>query len=457
MSNSSMKKMHGILFGKWYLRTPKVFFQIFDNKTANYLSSLIEWQAHLIAKDQIHESGEFFMTQQLIKFQIGLSKHEQQSSLKQLKDKNIILVTKRGLPPKNYYTIDYDKLYEIVISSMDSNTNSSPIEVSPMERFEPQQWDGLRTNYGAVGVPTVEPSPTHPLIRIKDNKKEKTFFSKEKNDTPCGVSLGFPLGKSKLIPVKKQRRIRQDVMKVISYWNNSPRLHRHYMPTSPDQPMSKVLDKIITTVEEVIDGKFLTDWKPYTVEDIIRAIDGFKIRLTDPNYQPVNKLIIKNINLSNFFWNSFASWIQSMFLECLNNPPKLVKNTIPKEDDINPQITIWLEELYVEKVLLGQPKVFNQMEKNKFIRGANMLSISMESLRSKANLVTGPYEFCEYVINALLQQWAPSEIKPGNIGSLWTYTELLPRYLVKIGRIETESQSTEQENKPSPYQRIKKT
>ena len=230
--------------------------------------------------------------------------------------------------------------------------------------------------------------------------------------------------------------IREDVMEIIAYWNSSPGLPHHRTPGNGNNPVNtKLLTKITKNIGEVIDGKFM-DWPPYSKEDIIKAIDGFKTRLTNIDYAPSDKTKLKHINLSNFFFNSYSDYISSMFLECLNNPPRLLKNAIPEEKQKNPAMTKWLRSLYIEKVLLGQPKRFNQVEINKFIKGANLLFDSVDSLCERANLETGPRDFCKYTIEALIKKFGVENVKPGNIGSEWTYTELLPRYLQELGRID---------------------
>lgn len=227
-----------------------------------------------------------------------------------------------------------------------------------------------------------------------------------------------------------------DVMKVLNYWNNSPGLPHHRVPKSQLLAPSKTIVQILQIIRKVLNGTYIQHWPPYSVEDIIRSIDGFKQRLTNPDYLPIEKSKLKGISLRIFFWNPWAIAIPSMFLECFNNPPQLVRNAVPLEREENPQITEWLKKLYVEKILLGMERKFAPLENNHFIRGANLLFHSIPNLRQKANLTTGPREFCEYVLDALIKQFGKKGVKIGNVGSEWTYHDLLPRYLTDIGRID---------------------
>jgi hypothetical protein len=230
---------------------------------------------------------------------------------------------------------------------------------------------------------------------------------------------------------------RKDVLTIIQYWNSSWGLCQHPLPESPSDIPTKRILRIIKTIGEVLDGKFLQTWPTYSVQDILRAIDGFKLRATNPDYVPANKTGIKKTSLDTFFWNPYVSNPnQSMFLECLNNEPQLLQNIVPRTKELNPQMTKWLQELYITKILSGQSRTFNPIETNKFIRGANQLADSMKELRQRANLLTGPYEFCEYVIDSLIGAFGQAGITPGHVASAWTYRDCLPKYLSQIGRID---------------------
>jgi len=423
-------KVRWIWLSKWYLKVPKSFLKHFGLTNSVYLSALIEWHLHLIEKDQIKENEEFFMSRKLIEFNVGLTEDQQRSAIKQLKELKIIQVRKIGLPPINHYRINYEKIQEMIYEDSDLNNETRDIPLN---------------NEGNIPS-TMRVKPLQPYNKTKDNK------TKENKDIPYGMSDTFceeqnvTYNKTPSLLIRKNpnpiefqtkhHTYRKDVMSIISYWNNSPGLPRHHIPNSNSQLPSKTFLQILKIIGEVVDGKFLQAWPSYSVEDIIRAIDGFKIRFTNPDYSPANKSTLKSVNLTTFFWNTYSSYIPSMFLECLNNPPILLKNTVPKEKELNPQLTIWLQQFYTDKVLLGQPKIFNQVEINKFIKGSNLLVSSMTNLRKRANLLTGPMEFCEYVVDALLNQFPREQIQIGNISSEWTYTELLPRYLGKLGRID---------------------
>ncbi len=108
----------------------------------------------------------------------------------------------------------------------------------------------------------------------------------------------------------------------------------------------------------------------------------------------------------------------------------------PRAIEINPQLTKWLKEHFVNKIYLGQPRSFNSQEENKFIKGANLLHEAIRNLRTRLNLMTRPEEWCKYVLNSLIDRWGITEVKIGHIGSEYTYSDILVKYLEKRGRVD---------------------
>lgn len=415
-----------------FFRLPISFVKKFGYARSAYLVILINWKKFIKRKYNLPKESPFFITQERIEQLSFLTKTQQIAYNEKFSKEGIISIERYGSKRRNNYVINFEKLYSLILKPLDPIEPDSEEEALEIGKPNTLCGNGTLPQEGQTEVR----KPYHSIIKIIEEKEDLDYkvFSYEKTVGSCDPSNSI---KPKLLSRGNKSPItffpiqphRKDVSKIIDYWNASPGLSHHRTGT-------KTFEQIIKTVGEVIDGQFLRDWPAYPVEEIIYAIDGYKIRLTNPDYSPINKDTMKPFSsLSNFFWNPYTA-TSSMFLECLNNPPTLLKNTIPKEKEVNPQLTQWLEKFYIDKILLGQPKVFNQQEVNKFIKGANLLSSSIPNLRERANLTTGPMEFCEYVIDALIEQFPKEEIKPGNIGSEWTYNELLPKYLSKIGRID---------------------
>jgi hypothetical protein len=157
---------------------------------------------------------------------------------------------------------------------------------------------------------------------------------------------------------------------------------------------------------------------------------------TNPAYLPQDKRFFKAIGLDAFFYNSFITGPNtSYFIKCLTEEPKPISNIIHRQVEKNPQLTIWLKEAYVKKILAGQSKTFNMSDENKFIKGANQLHDLIRKLQTKLNMLTKPIEWCYYVIDALIETWGNTEIHPGQVASEYTYSDVIIRYMKKKGRI----------------------
>jgi hypothetical protein len=244
------------------------------------------------------------------------------------------------------------------------------------------------------------------------------------------------------IEIEKSPRLRyrKDVIDIITYWNNSIGLRHHRTPFDGSTKSTTTFENIVSKIENVLNGKFfimegLTEYaKIYTKEEIISIIDRFKLATTNSRYFPKDKSAIKTTGLDTFFRNPRSG--HSYFLKYLEEEPKLITNYVKREEEKNPQLTIWLREVYLDKILLGCGHIFNNIEENHFIKGANVLHHTMRHLQRRLNMTTRPQEWCNIVLDCLVDNWGRDKIKPGHISSDYTYSEILPRYLKNRGRID---------------------
>lgn len=70
----------------------------------------------------------FYSTRENIEENTGLSEHFQRQALKTLQNEGIVTITKKGLPAKNYYKIDFNKLLSILETSSTSSRRQQEIE-----------------------------------------------------------------------------------------------------------------------------------------------------------------------------------------------------------------------------------------------------------------------------------------------------------------------------------------
>ena len=204
---------------------------------------------------------------------------------------------------------------------------------------------------------------------------------------------------------------------------------------------TKTFVNAVSTVGKVLDGKFFTSVglskadRVYTKKEVITAIDRFKLMATNPSYLPVNKEHLRHIGINTFFYNPYAEHLPSSFLKCLEEEPKPVITVVERRKEKNPQLTIWLKEVYIEKVLLGEKKEFNQIDENKIIKGAIRLHETMRRLQSKLNMLTRPQEWVEIFLDALVERWGKEKLYPGHLCADHSFEDVLVRYLKRKGRL----------------------
>ena len=108
---------------------------------------------------------------------------------------------------------------------------------------------------------------------------------------------------------------------------------------------------------------------------------------------------------------------------------------VERQKEKNPQLTIWLKDIYREKVLLGTEKEFNPIEENKIIKGANQLHETMRRLNGRLNMMTRPIEWVNIFIDSLIERWGTNGIYPGHLCADHSFDDVLVRYLKRKGRL----------------------
>jgi hypothetical protein len=284
--------------------------------------------------------------------------------------------------------------------------------------------------------------PKDKTLKPKSSKTKDSIESFISEDSPIaeptigisgssGLEIKPPLIRRRnFTPIEFEKtprqRYRAEVLDIINYWNSSPGLVHHKLPPYINgrwATPTKIFMSTVSTIGKVMDGKFFSSVglskhdRPYTKEEIIIAIDRFKLMVNSPNYLPVEKTGIR-------------------FIVCLTEEPKLVVSVVERQKEKNPQLTEWLKEAYIEKVLLGVSKEFNRIEENKIIKGANQLHELIRRIQGRLNMMTRPIEWCNMTVDCLIDRWGKDGIYIGHLASEYTYNDTLIRYLKKKGRLD---------------------
>ena len=98
------------------LAIPFPFIKQFGLAKAALLSQLISLDLYFNAdKDEDSPgAGWFYRTQDKLKERLGMAEDQQRRLANELKDEGIVKIIKHGLPAKNWYSIDYDRVQKII-------------------------------------------------------------------------------------------------------------------------------------------------------------------------------------------------------------------------------------------------------------------------------------------------------------------------------------------------------
>lgn len=100
-----------------YIMCNKTIIKLYGANCAILIGELCAEYNYYKTREELTPTGSFYSTQANIEANTGLNEYTQRKALKILKDEDIIRVTKQGVPAKNYYWINENKLLNIFSTS----------------------------------------------------------------------------------------------------------------------------------------------------------------------------------------------------------------------------------------------------------------------------------------------------------------------------------------------------
>ena len=124
-----MKNKLDLMFESDFVRVPRPFIRRFNLNTAVMLSEIYSEYTYWRDRDGLQQGGWFFSTVENMYYNIGLSKHQQLASCKELVEYGIIKMKYHGMPKKRYFKFEpvaFNKLYNDF--ELNANTGEEAIE-----------------------------------------------------------------------------------------------------------------------------------------------------------------------------------------------------------------------------------------------------------------------------------------------------------------------------------------
>lgn len=107
----------GLLSTDGYIVVNKTLIKHFGANCAILIGELCAEHKYYESTGALNEYGEFFSTRANIEANTGLNEYAQRTAIEELKKADILSVTRRGIPAKNYYRINAEQLCNLFISS----------------------------------------------------------------------------------------------------------------------------------------------------------------------------------------------------------------------------------------------------------------------------------------------------------------------------------------------------
>jgi hypothetical protein len=239
------------------------------------------------------------------------------------------------------------------------------------------------------------------------------------------------------------RRLSESAMKIILYWNSKRNLKNYLLNTDADGNYSKTVYSAASIISKLMEDKAFISTplnnmsKAFTIDEIKLAIDRLDLIAHSKEYFPIKKEPLRAMTINTFVYNPFVK--KSYFLSCVMNKIRTVTEVYLNEST-NPYYDA-LQKAYSELV---DDTPLTAMEKDKFVWGAKLLKQKIDEIED--NIVyflshiepMSPILWAKWTIESLESYWSNNDgffIKPGNIGSNFTYDTCLPIYLYKKGRL----------------------
>lgn len=414
-----------------------------------YLSSLIHKEKYYRKENKLTKfsslNGEwFFSTQEDLADSTCIPFHKQSQCSSLLKKLHLIEVEKIGIPAKNYFKINYEKIIGLLnkdtlsvieeIERADLNLNDQsliPLMTSQKASFSLYKIINKRNKEKASSKEEAKQTEVCNSATINNSSSfinDQTFIKRRT------IQQSLPENKpdwSKLHPSTNKRKeiiplhATEDIEDILSYWNDHYKL-----------PLPKIGTKSYNNCIKLTKAKL----KKHTPDKIKEVISNFYIAATDTRYEPAKpdmKFKYQKMTLDRFIYQGFPT-PYSLFDKYLD-PPKMIGTPV---EDLYPNITNKLISLYREGVLGKARTALSTKDINCFRRAAVMLKEFIKNNEDKFSpyMSVDDYKMARYLFECIVKSTNDeSKILPHWFCAEHNINKTLPAYMYRQGILEEES------------------
>lgn len=374
---------------------------------ALWITHLIDKYQYFKKKDMLDKEGYFYNIQHYIEADTTLNSYQQTKIISELKEKGIISTKRRGLPARNYYKINIYNLINFVkneetcslkIKGQGEENLGDKINTKGNQTKEDNSLDKELSNDPAGQSDT-------PILPKKRKDLDISIGEETKRNRPTKESIASPRRQGKYLPYGDAS---EGACQLVNHWNGLKNTVTH-------RPESKAVERVLWWLANGADRGV----------DFAEVMDNFDAMLSDPQAYEVPR---RKVGLDEFFFgNDFVKDGKRSWCSKLMSPGGCKQ--FLKTEDRNSEITAELREQYEKHVLVESPDYGPKQEMD-FVKGASMLERYMRG-RRLSKYIDEPkmYDYVNFMLKALADEFGASEITTGHLRSDYTFNSVLPRFL----------------------------
>lgn len=123
------------------------------------------------------DNGFFFSTRENIEQNTGLSAYQQREPFKKLVEIGVILEKYKGMPQKKWYSLNMDKLYNILNGQVDLNSSNKEIKEQELKKFDGKELGNLNPSNKESKEQDIKELNTNNNNRNNNNNNNRNKFS----------------------------------------------------------------------------------------------------------------------------------------------------------------------------------------------------------------------------------------------------------------------------------------
>lgn len=387
-----MEKYWSNYLGEGFFQINKGALRAFGLEKALWIECLLEWRYDLFKKDKIEEDDYFYLSQNEIQNKTTISADKQTKIIKFFRDSGVIEVKKVGLPSRNYYRINVERMVELVEEDnhpeptsdrktrglvnpdggviLNKQINKETVTTKDKSfvdnRPEP---DGSAVNFQSDDLS----SGNHQKTPVRKFTRRITLPSR-KDQVSAGINETFQRKALEAIPKKKQHTpmsiVPEEIKLIMEHWESLG----FRLPNPEKAPAS--YNKTIRSLKKLLRGELIPgSILKFNPQDIKDTMDIFAKNVFDSTCgptQPIKDQLAKK-DLNDFLYNPHVRGIKSWFLECYGKEPQK-RTDVKIEPDDHPSITNRLKTFYFQYVLGNIKTRPSVKEENHFRKASSRIA-----------------------------------------------------------------------------------